>query len=126
MKFSALVLLFVIGLLAFAEAGSDPKGKPKPKPKPKPKRKHSSPYVISSSPTQPSSFQSVNVLDESVASLAKEVTPQSNDWENENASGLVLLLSGAAVACAVAIIAVLRSPTRSHEALPQSSEHAAV
>jgi len=134
MKVSTIVLLFVIGLLAFAEAAPGPKGKPSPKnkPKPKPKPKRKSHTVMTAYPTQPATGkiaqEEAELVQASSELLSTEAVTDSIQEDNRQLdhAGFLVVLVGAAVACVVAMVAVVRAPSHPHEALPQSSEHAAV
>ena len=121
MKVSMFMLLLVFTLLVFTtQAGPNDDKKPKPKPK-KPKPKPKPEIIPTMAPSGKGSvFQYVEVLDESPS-----VTTNSNkDAPTTSGAGVVVVLSGIAAACVVAIVAILRAPTHRHEPLPQSSEHA--
>mmetsp|Transcript_9464 Transcript_9464/g.12877 ORF Transcript_9464/g.12877 Transcript_9464/m.12877 type:complete len:131 (+) Transcript_9464:33-425(+) len=129
MKFSTFFVIFVLGLVAFAQAApGDAKTKPVPKAKPKPKpkpRKHSN--VVTMAPTMGIDSEDI-ALDagssSSATTLAEAAIVSSENNEAVTQSvGVVAVLCGVAVACVVAIVAVFRVPT-THEPLPQSSEHA--
>mmetsp|Transcript_9465 Transcript_9465/g.12879 ORF Transcript_9465/g.12879 Transcript_9465/m.12879 type:complete len:131 (+) Transcript_9465:33-425(+) len=129
MKFSTFFVIFVLGLVAFAQAApGDAKTKPVPKAKPKPKpkpRKHSN--VVTMAPTMGIDSEDI-ALDagssSSATTLAEAAIVSSENNEAVTQSvGVVAVLCGVAVACVVAIVAVFRAPT-THEPLPQSSEHA--
>ena len=120
MKFSLFALLVLFCFLAFANAGPNDdmssKHKPKPKPKPKKKPKKSDDDYMTMMPTgtgSPIKFGSAD-------------TPTSSSSSNSNveSTGFVAVLGGIAVACVVAIVAVLRQPEVQHEPLPDSSERA--
>ena len=121
MKFSTFFLIFVFGLLAFAQAApGDAKPSPakgKPKPKPKPKKHHN---IVTMAPTMSPKWSSVDlaVQDETLATAASvEATEVSVER-----MGIVAVLGGVAVACVVAIVAVLRAPSHAHMPLPDTSE----
>jgi hypothetical protein len=132
MKFSTVVLLFVFAVLAFTQAapgdakpapggGKGPKGKPKPKPKPK---RH---HLITSAPTMAPTM-AVNSDTVDLVSDVVQLQMESHDTANHvGQAGIVAVLCGVAVACVVAIVAVLRAPsTHTHELLPDDSETAAI
>ena len=56
-------------------------------------------------------------------------TPQSDAGDvvsstQVESAGIVAVLGGVAIACVVAIVAIVRAPVREHEPLPDSSETA--
>jgi hypothetical protein len=122
MKFSALVILFVFCLMAYAQASPE-KPKPKAKPKGKPKKKH-----------MPSSTGSDDYYDDDCYSYGYGCAPpKSAEVSAHNlvdsasaaeSTGLLAILGGVAVACVVAIVAIVRKGQVQHEALPDSSERA--
>ena len=115
MKYSTFFLLFVFCLLAFAEAGPM---KPKPKPKPKP-TKHKHVPKMSAQPTFPPTMTTTKA-----ASISLESVDQVSSATSLESTGLVAVLGGVAVACVVAIVAIIRKPEVQHEPLPDSSERA--
>ena len=123
MKYSTFFLLFVFCLLAFAEAGPV-KGKPKPKPKPK---QHKHVPEASMFPTNPPTSLSTPALTTGgfeSSSESLESADHSNSASILESTGLVAVLGGVAVACVVAIVAIVRKPEVQHEPLPDSSERA--
>jgi len=121
MKYSTLTLLFVFCLLAFSLADPvDGKLKPKPKPKPKPKKhKH---VPDSAYATQAATTAGTESVPRQQAH--EEVVTSSSAATTVESTGLVAVLGGVAVACVVAIVAIIRKPEVQHEPLPDSSERA--
>jgi len=128
MKFSTFFLLLIVGLVAFAQAApgdakpAPVKGKPKPKPKPKPKKHHN---MYTSAPSMLPMSSDV-VLEQETITIMDESSGVESGMDHVEDAGVLALLIGVAVACVVAIVAVLRVPTHTHELVPQSSEHATV
>ena len=134
MKFSTFFLVFLFGLVAFAQAApgdakpAPAKGKPKPKPKPK---HHSS--VVTMAPSMTSTFlpnsKDVALGEQSDSAAVQSSTPVTssgvNGIQRAESMGVVAVLCGVAVACVVAIVAVMRAPTHRHMPLADSSENMA-
>jgi hypothetical protein len=120
MKYSTFFLLFVFCLLAFAQA-APVKGKPKPKPKPK---KHKHVPTDTMYPTFPPSKAYDGEYNSDSNSLQSSDHTESAAATTVESTGLVAVLGGVAVACVVAIVAIVRKSEIQHEPLPASSERA--
>ena len=116
MKFSTFSLLFVFCLLAFAQADTV---KPKPKPKPK---KHSH-YQTQAPSMMNTMFVTSNTPCDTDALESSDIVKSATTTTLES-TGIVAVLGGVAVACVVAIVAIVRKPVVEHEVLPDSSEQA--
>ena len=126
MQFSFFCLLVLVCLVSYAEAG-------KPKPKPKLRNGYKNQGTMAPTFTAKGTASASVVSDDNIDDtdfvdddyylfFSADVDVVSST--QVGSAGIVAVLGGVAIACVVAIVAIVRAPVREHEPLPDSSETA--